>query len=285
MLRQTLAVLLALSCAGCTLLRLGGSSGHSDVEPLAPAVGEAPVSEPAVDELTEPAQPVREPEAPTNQASGGNEMTQTTQTRGQFELVGGQGRVINGFVRIPALVHNHSQEWADVVIDVELLDAAGQVLVNRAAVTAGEQMRGPYAIPPGGTMFYLYLRDVERLNGAYASHRLNLSQAYATDPTGAAEVTIASQTALKPAYDGAPAYLARGTAISAAGCAEPLVVAAGFDAQGHLLDVVESLLYPVPGLREFGTDLSELAPGATGHFTLEFLVPGIQSVQARCVCL
>ena len=212
-------------------------------------------------------------------------MTQTTQTSGQFELVGGQGRVINGFVRIPALVRNHSQEWADVVIDVELLDAAGQVLVNRAAVTDGEQMRGPYAIPPGETMYYLYLRDVERLNGAYASHRLNLSQVYATDPTGVAEVTIASQTVLKPAYDGAPAYLARGTVTSAAGCAEPLVVAAGFDAQGNLLDVVESLVYPVPGVREFGTDLSELAPGATGHFTLEFLVPGIQSVQAAVVCL
>ena len=219
-------------------------------------------------------------------------MTQTTQTRGQFELVGGQGRVINpqgafgsGFVRIPALVRNHAQEWADVVIGVELLDAAGQVLVNRAATNAGEQMRSAYAIPPGGTMVYLYLRDVERLNGAYASHRLNLSQAYAVDPAGTAQVTLTSQTALKPAYDGAPAYLARGTVTTATRCAEPLVVAAGFDAQGNLLDVAESLVYPAPGVREFGTDLSELAPGATGHFTLEFLAPGIQSVQAVAICL
>ena len=277
MLRKLLTVLLVLLCAGCTLPRLGGSSGHSDVEPLPPAVGDAPVSEPTG--------ATNAPDSQVIQHSGGSKMTQTTQTRGQFERVGGQGRVINGFIRIPALVHNHSQEWADVVIEVELLDAAGGVLVNRAAVTAGEQMRGPYAIPAGGTMFYLYLRDVERLNGDYASHRLNLSQAYATDPTGPAAVTIASQTAPKPASAGAPAYLARGTALPAAGCAGPRVVAAGFDAQGHLLDVVESLLYPVPGLREFGTDLSELAPGVTGHFTLEFLVPGIQSVQARCVCL
>ena len=212
-------------------------------------------------------------------------MTQTTQTRGQFELVGGQGRVINGFIHIPALVRNHSQEWADVVIDVELLDAAGQVLVNRAATNAGEQMRSAYAVPPGGTMYYLYLRDVERLNGDYASHRLNLSQAYAVDPAGTAQVTLTSQTALKPAYDGAPAYLARGTVTSAAGCAEPLVVAAGFDAAGNLLDVAESLVYPVAGVREFGTDLSELAAGTTGHFTLEFLASGIQSLQAVAVCL
>ncbi len=282
MLRQVCAVLLVLLCAGCTLPRLGGSSGHIDVEPLTPADSATPVSEPAAGQLPEPAESTG---AQANQTSGGNPMTQTTQTRGQFELVGGQGRVINGFIHIPALVRNRSQAWADVVIDVELLDAGGQVLVNRAATNAGEQMRSAYAIPPGGTMYYLYLRDVERLNGQYASHRLNLSQAYAVDPAGAAQVTLTSQTALKPAYDGAPAYLARGTVTSAAGCAEPLVVAAGFDAAGNLLDVAESLVYPVPGVREFGTDLSELAPGATGHFTLEFLVPGIQSVQAVAVCL
>jgi len=219
-------------------------------------------------------------------------MTQTVQTRGQFELVGGQGRIVNpqggfgsGFVRIPALVRNRSAEWTDVVVAVELLDADGQALVNRAATNAGEQLRSPYAIPPGGTMYYLYLRDVQRLSGQYASHRLTLSQAYAADGAVRAQVSLSSQTALKPAFDGAPAYLARGTVTSATRCAEPLVVAAGFDAEGNLLDVAEALLYPKPGLREFGTDLSELAPGATGHFTLEFLVPGIQSVQARCVCL
>ncbi len=277
MLRQVCVVLLVLLCAGCTLPRLDGSSGHIDAEPLISVVDDAPASEPI--------NPASRPATQVNQPSGDDSMTQTTQTRGQFELVGGQGRVINGFVHIPALVRNHSQEWADVVIDVELLDAAGQALVNRAATNAGEQMRSAYAVPPGGTMFYLYLRDVERLNGQYAGHRLNLSQAYAVDPAGTAQVTLTSQTALKPAYDGAPAYLARGTVTTTTRCAEPLVVAAGFDAQGNLLDVGESLVYPVPGVREFGTDLSELAPGATGHFTLEFLAPGIQSVQAVAVCL
>lgn len=285
MLRQVCAVLLVLLCAGCTLPRLGGSSGHIDVEPLTPAASAAPAGDLAAGELREPAQPVIDPDVQMNQASGGNQMTQSTQTHGQFELIGGQGRVSNGFVRIPALVRNHSQAWADVVVAVELLDAAGQVLVNRAATNAGEQMRSPYAIPPDGQMYYLYLRDVERLNAPYASHRLTLSQAYAVDPAGTAQVALSSQTALKPAFDGAPAYLARGTATSTDRCAEPLVVAAGFDAQGNLLDVAESLLYPSIGVREFGTDLAELAPGATGHFTLEFLVPGIQSIQARCVCL
>jgi hypothetical protein len=178
--------------------------------------------------------------------------------------MGGQGRITNGFVRIPALVRNHSAEWADVVIAVELLDADGQVLVNRAATNAGEQLCSPYAIPPGGQTYYLYLRDVERLNGQYASHRLTLSQAYAASPTVRAQVSLSSQTALKPAFDGAPAYLARGTVTSATGCAEPPVVAAGFDVAGHLLDVAEVLLYPKIGLREFGTDLSEPAAGATG---------------------
>ena len=89
----------------------------------------------------------------------------------------------------------------------------------------------------------------------------------------------------QPTFDGATTYLVRGTVTSAAGCAEPQVVAAGFDAQGNLLDVAEALLYPSAGLREFGTDLAELAAGATGHFTLEFVVPGIQSVQAVAVCL
>lgn len=277
MLRQMLMVFLTLACAGC--------AGLPRVNITLAEPGATPVSQPAVGELPVPAEPVGEPEGPTNQASGGNQMTQTTQTRGRFELVGGQGRVINGFVHVPALVRNHSQEWADVVIDVELLDAAGQVLVNRAATNAGEQMRSAYAIPPGGVMFYLYLRDVERLNGQYAGHRLTLEQAYVVDPAGSAEVALTSQTALQPAYDGAPAYLARGTVTSVSGCAEPLVVAAGFDAAGNLLDVAESLVYPVAGVREFGTDLSELVAGTTGHFTLEFLVPGIQSVQAMAVCL
>jgi hypothetical protein len=134
-------------------------------------------------------------------------------------------------------------------------------------------------------MYYLYLRDSERLNGQYASHRLALQQAYAADPTGTVQVTLSSQTALKPAFAGTPAYLARGMVTAAASGGEPLVVAAGFDAGGNLLDVAEALVYPSAGLREFGTDLAELAAGATGHFTLEFLVPDIQSVQARCFCL
>ena len=134
-------------------------------------------------------------------------------------------------------------------------------------------------------MYYLYLRDVERLNGAYASHRLTLSQAYAVDPAGRAQLTITSQAPQQPAFAGAPAYIARGTVTTAAGCAEPHVVAAGFDAAGNLLDVAEALLYPNAGAREFGTDLGELAAGATGHFTLEFVVPGIRSVQAVAVCL
>lgn len=62
-------------------------------------------------------------------------------------------------------------------------------------------------------------------------------------------------------------------------------MAGGFDAAGHLLDVAEALLYPRAGAREFGADLTELAAGATGHFTLEFVVPGIRSVQAVVVCL
>jgi hypothetical protein len=225
------------------------------------------------------------PPAHARQVSGGDEMTQTTQTRGQFELLGGQGRVINGFVRIPALVRNRSAQWAEVVIGVELLDGDGQALVNRAATTAGEQMGSPYAIPPGETLYYLYLRDVERLNGAYASHRLTLSQAYAVDPAGRAQVTITSQAPQQPAFAGAPAYIARGTVTTAAGCVEPHVVAGGFDTAGNLLDVAEALLYPRAGAREFGADLTELAAGASGHFTLEFVVPGIRSVQVVAVCL
>lgn len=279
MLRKMCAALLALMCAECaappTVHISVSKPGATSAASARPTVTNTPVTS----GVTEA------PASQANQLLGGNGMTQSTQARGQFELVGGQGRVINGFVRIPALVRNHSAEWADVVVTVELLDADGQALVNRAATNAGEQMRSPYAIPPGGTMYYLYLRDVERLNAPYASHRLTLSQAYAVDPAGRVQVALSSQTALRPAFDGAPAYLARGTVTSEARCAEPLVVAAGFDAEGTLLDVAESLLYPSIGSREFGTDLVELAAGAIGHFAFEFLVPGIQSVQAVCVCL
>ncbi len=263
-------VLLVMACTGCAALPRVRTS-----HPEPNATLDASVA----------SEPTRASQVQPNEDSGGNPMTQTTTTRGQFELRGGQGRIVNGFVRIPAQVRNHSAEWADVVVDVELLDADGRALVNRAATNAGEQMRSPYAIPPGGQMYYLYLRDVERLNGQYASYRLTLNQGHAVDPSGSAQVIVNNQIALKPVFDGAPAYLVLGTVTSVGGCAEPLVVAAGFDAGGQLLDVAEALVYPSAGLRKVGTDLSELAAGATGHFTLEFLVPGIQFVQARCVCL
>ncbi len=260
--RYMLTMILALACAGCAGLPEVTGQG----------------------ELPEPMEPVQVRTRGGEMIQTRQPMIQTSQTRGQFDLVAGQGRIVNGFVRIPALVHNRSEHWADVIISVQLLDAAGQLLVNRAATTAGEQMRSVYAVPPGGVMCYLYLRDVERLSGRYAGHRLALRDAYASAPAGTAQVTLTDQFALTPAFDGAPTYLARGTVTSAAGCAVPLVVAGGFDAAGNLLDVAESPVYPKPGLREFGSDLDELTPGGTGHFTLEFFVPGIQSIRAIAVC-
>ena len=222
--------------------------------------------------------------APTRQTATGGDAGQTTQKRGEFELVGGQGRVFNGFVRISALVRNNSRDWAAVVINVELLDAGGKALVNRAATNAGEQMRSEYAIPPGKTLYYLYLRDVNRLSGAYVSHRLTLKQANGASAAGSAQVALTSQTPLKPAGEGAPTYSVLGTATTAAGCEEPLVVAAGFDAQGKLLDVTETPLYPTAGARGSGTSLNKLNAGTTGHFTADFVVPGVQSAQAVAVC-
>ena len=166
-------------------------------------------------------------------------------------------------------MRNDSQEWADVVVGVELFDATGQALVNRAATTADEQMRSRYAIPPGGTLYYLYLRDVERLNGQYASHRLTLRQAYAVDPAGRAGPASPARRRSNR-LSRRTTYLARGTVTSAAGCAEPQVVAAGFDAGGKLVDVAEALVYPSAGAREFGR------PGRVGCGHYRVFHPGVR---------
>ena len=90
----------------------------------------------------------------------GGEATATPAVREQnaFLLEGGLGRRENGFVRIPAAVTNYSEHWADVTIAVRLFDAADRPLANRNPIAENERMTSQYAIPPGGTLYYSYLR-------------------------------------------------------------------------------------------------------------------------------
>ena len=267
-LRIALMLALTLACVGCTAPASTIASGvkgnmpdvRSDVRQVQSAPGSV-ASAPA-------------------QKSG---PVAASPAQSKFELVVGQARVLLGFVRIPVMVRNRSSQWADVVMGVELFDADDRPLVNRAATTAGEQIRSLYAVPPGGVMYYLYLRDLARLSGRFASSRVVLQDAYAAAPAGQAEVTIAEQVAARASYEGAPSYVARGTVRAITQCNQPMVVAGGFDAGNNLVDVAESLVYDERG--RSAESLDELRPGQTGSFILEFLAPGVHSLQAVAVCL
>ena len=79
-----LLALLALICAGCAGLKPAQDGALLRASSNSPGVSVTPV---ASAQLTA----IDAPEAQGNQTPGGEGMTQTVQTRGQFELVGGQG--------------------------------------------------------------------------------------------------------------------------------------------------------------------------------------------------
>lgn len=92
-----------------------------------------------------------------------------------------------------------------------------------------------------------------------------------------AQITFDRQTGLSPARAGATTSRAR--------YVESLALAASFDVGGNLFVVAAAPLDPGPEGCELGAALAELAPGTAGRFPLEFLAPGIRSMQACCACL
>lgn len=214
----------------------------------------------------------------------GSEATAAPAVREQsaFLLEGGIGRRENGFVRIPAAVTNYSEGWADVTIAVALYDATGRPLANRNPIAETERMTSQYAIPPGGTLYYSYLRDEARLDGVYARHELSLASAHAAPATGRLTAEITERLPNRPAFAGDATLIVRGRVVAQADCLAPQVFLAGY-AGGQIVDVVEELVYGQKE-RTVGEDLAALHAGEAGYFTARLTAGGIDTVKVVGGC-
>jgi hypothetical protein len=199
-----------------------------------------------------------------------------------FLLETGLGRRENGFVRIPAAVTNYSEHWADVTIAVALYDAGGRLLTNRNPIDTTERMTSQYAIPPGGTLYYSYLRDEARLDGTVVRHRLSLAGASEAPAAGQLKAEVTERLPNRPAFAGDATLIVRGRVVAQADCLAPQVFVAGY-AGGQLLDVVEELVYSQPE-RTVGEDLTALRADEAGYFAARLTASGIDTVKVVGGC-
>lgn len=220
--------------------------------------------------------------APENDAVGEATAAPAVREQSAFLLERGIGRRENGFVRIPAAVTNYSAHWADVTIAVALYDAAGRPLANRNPIAENERMTSQYAIPPGGTLYYGYLRDETRLDGVYARHALSLAGAHAAPAAGRLTAEITERLPNRPAFAGDATVIVRGRVVAQADCLAPQVFVAGY-AGGQLVDVVEELVYGQKE-RTVGEDLTALHAGEAGYFTARLTAGGIDTVKVVGGC-
>ncbi len=208
--------------------------------------------------------------------------TPAVSERNGFTLESGVGRRENGFVRIPAAVTNHSEHWADVTIAVALYDVGGRPLANRNPIAATERMTSQYAIPPGGTLYYSYLRDEARLDGMVVRHQLSLASADEAPAAGQLKAEVTERLANRPAFAGDATLIVRGRVVAQADCLAPQVFVAGY-AGGQLVDVVEELVYGQPE-RTVGQDLAALRAGVAGYFTARLTAGGIDTIKVVGGC-
>jgi hypothetical protein len=221
--------------------------------------------------------------APEGDAAGGEATAApTVREQSAFLLEAGLGRRENGFVRIPAAVTNYSAHWADVTIAVRLFDAADRPLANRNPIAESERMTSQYAIPPGGTLYYSYLRDETRLDGVYARHELSLASAHAAPAAGRLTAEISERLPNRPAFAGDATVIVRGRVVAQADCLAPQVFLAGY-AGGQIVDVVEELVYGQKE-RTVGEDLAALHAGEAGYFTARLTAGGIDTVKVVGGC-
>ena len=199
-----------------------------------------------------------------------------------FLLESGVARRENGFVRIPSAVTNHSEHWADVTIAVALYDVGGRLLANRNPIDTTERMTSQYAIPPGGTLYYSYLRDEARLDGMVVRHQLSLASADEAPAAGQLKAEVTERLANRSAFAGDATLIVQGRVVAQADCLAPQVFVAGY-AGGQLVDVVEELIYGKPG-RTVGADRAALRTGEIGYFSARLTAGGIDTVKVVGAC-
>ena len=253
-----LGALLTVPLLGCNLAtRLGGQTVAAGSGGSAPAGDDASIAETAA-------------------------ATPAVREQSAFLLESGVARRENGFVRIPAAVTNHSEHWADVAIAVALYDVGGRPLANRNPIAATERMTSQYAIPPGGTLYYSYLRDEARLDGTVVRHRLSLAGASEAPAAGQLTAEVTERLPNRPAFAGDATLVVRGRVVAQGECLAPQVFVASY-AGGQLVDVVEELIYGKP-YRTVGANLAALRTGEVGYFSARLTAGSIDTVKVVGAC-
>jgi hypothetical protein len=165
----------------------------------------------------------------------------------KLRLVEGHtGLTPSGFVKIAGEIHNDTGQWIRAPrIEVELFDEGGQPLGVKSIVTETRKDLGhatPHdgvrasrtIIPPGEVAVFRYLRDVKKVAGKYAKHKLTLS---ASPTVHQVSVAIEDFNATKRP-DGW--YTVSGrikNTDSKADCRSPTAVLGLYTADGKLFDV------------------------------------------------
>jgi hypothetical protein len=113
----------------------------------------------------------------------------------RLQVVEGHARLDRetGFLKIPGEIRNDTGQWITYAqVQIRLYDAAGNELRSDSIATAAaadvgrEEIEFSYTdrtyIPPGESGVFFFLRDVSKIKGDYASHRLKASARVARRP-------------------------------------------------------------------------------------------------------
>ena len=183
--------------AGMTGCFGGGSSPSSDgqgparPEQNAPAPGKDKGS-PAKDDKGSPKD---DKGSPAKDEARGTESGGGFVDASKLKLVEGKGFLDaeTGFLKIACEVKNETGEWlSSVRVAIRLYDASGKELQSDSITTAvakdlaQEEIESVYSertfVPPGETAVFYWTRDVKKIKGTYASHKLSVRARKAENP-------------------------------------------------------------------------------------------------------
>jgi len=201
-------------------------------------------------------------------------------------LVEGRARldVETGFLKIPGEIRNDTGQWiTSACVAVRLFDAAGKEISTSSIATAVSEDLGRepgefvYAdrtfIPPGEVGVFMFMRDVKKIHGTYASHKLSVT---ARPAEGAPVVALRGLATPK---DGDGQLGARGHIdnTGAIGCRSPKAVLGLYAADGKLIATTTA--------QPDETFQKMLAPRKSIAFAIASVgEPGVANVKAWADC-
>lgn len=196
----------------------------------------------------------------------------------------GRSGIEDGFVFIRGELKNGTNEWIAGRVLVTMLDAEGRPLAVDSIQTAVAADLGREAqelvvverdvIPPGESSPFEYVRDVSKLGGSYASHRL------VADGIVAGEVWRGSAIGVSSAFElGSFRVTGELESVGTRPCSDPGVVAAAYNGSGKLVEVEG-----IPLQNAGGEFLEQLDEGGKAAFDLVVRGESSYTIQVTAHC-